>query len=281
MSDARQPYVNEELMRALREMGEPATPEELRASGVTMVRRVRKEMLSRLIEKAVNRTLMARTMGVSEEELRELVAGAQKEFRRMLKTEDEIEAIRAQVGEQRAGLKEQLKQIREEIADRRGFEEQRAAEEASREPTEIELAEEERLADEIRIAFEGQLEDVSPQLRHVQRIATERALGVLRAARHTAFEAGLAKSRDDVQQLERRVAKLVATLDSTETVLKRVAAMKDIEFGLASIYRDVQGLAPDESDSERKRDLMTQLFQKNLELYMATRGAAPEAPATA
>lgn len=281
MSNSRPPLVNEELMRALREMGEPATPEELRASGVTSVRRVRKEMLSRLIEKAVNRTLMARTMGVSEDELRELVTGAQQEFRRMLKTEDEIEAIRAQVGEQRAGLKEQLQQIREEIADRRGFEELRSAEEAARGPTEIEREEDERLAEEIRVAFDGQLESVSPQLRRVQRAATDRALEVLRAARHTAFDAGQAKSRDDVQQLERRVAKLVATLDSTEAVLKRVASMKDIEFGLASIYREVPGLAPEEADSDRKRDLMSQIFQKNLELYVATRGAAPEAPATA
>ena len=70
-----------------------------------------------------------------------------------------------------------------------------------------------------------------------------------------------------VELLERRISKLVQTLEETEHVLERVAATKDLETGIESVFRDVQGLADEEPQRQRKAALMTALFEANLQLH--------------
>jgi diguanylate cyclase (GGDEF)-like protein len=71
--------------------------------------------------------------------------------------------------------------------------------------------------------------------------------------------AGPAPDKDEqIDVLERR--------GMTEEELRRVAAMKGVEFGLPSIYKTVQGLRGHESNYERKKDMMRTIFQANLEL---------------
>jgi diguanylate cyclase (GGDEF)-like protein len=70
-----------------------------------------------------------------------------------------------------------------------------------------------------------------------------------------------------IELLERRIAKLTDILGITEEELRRVAAMKGIDLGLASIYRTVQGLSQDESQYKRKREMMKTIFEANFELH--------------
>ncbi len=256
------PELNEALLRALHEMGESATPQQLAASGVTRVRRVSREMVSKLIEKAVNRTLMERTVGVSQPELRELVSSAHDEFNRIVGQQDEIDRTRQQVGEQRVALKEELARIRAELAARRGFVETQL----SRDRRAIEDTENETVAAQIREVFE-KLDAPTPETRRAERDAIVRALEALEAARASAYEAGRAKANDEIQVLERRVAKLVQSLETTEHALRRVSEQAQLTQGIESIYRSVQGLSPEEQDAEAKRALMAEIFKKNLELY--------------
>lgn len=72
--------------------------------------------------------------------------------------------------------------------------------------------------------------------------------------------------RAKVELLERRIAKLTALLEQAEQNLARVAAMRGDDPGIASIYRSVQGLAPDERAFAFKQKLMKKIFQANLEL---------------
>jgi hypothetical protein len=69
-----------------------------------------------------------------------------------------------------------------------------------------------------------------------------------------------------IELLERRIAKLTDLLGITEDELKRVAAMKGIELGMASIYRTVQGLSLDANQYERKREMMRTIFETNFHL---------------
>jgi diguanylate cyclase (GGDEF)-like protein len=69
-----------------------------------------------------------------------------------------------------------------------------------------------------------------------------------------------------VELLERRIAKLTDLLGITEEELKRVAAMKGIDLGMASIYRTVQGLSLDAGQYERKREMMRTIFETNFHL---------------
>jgi diguanylate cyclase (GGDEF)-like protein len=76
----------------------------------------------------------------------------------------------------------------------------------------------------------------------------------------------LDEQRSLIDQLERRIAKLTHVLGITEDELRRVAAMKNVDLGVASIYRSVQGLSDEASQKEKKREMMREIFQANLEL---------------
>src|SRR5690606_712933 len=76
----------------------------------------------------------------------------------------------------------------------------------------------------------------------------------------------LTESKRLVDNLERRVRKLTDLLSVTESELKRVAAMKNVDTGIASIYRSVQGIGADEDNAELKREMMKSIFEANLAL---------------
>ena len=254
--------LNEALVDALREIGESATPAELSAQGVRRVRRVSREMVSRLIEKAVNRTLMERTLGVDERELAQLVRRAHDEFNRIVGEQDEIDRTREQVGERRIALREELARIRAEIASR--------SEHRARLRAEVEREENELVAAALRAAF-AELERRPPEVRRLEREVIDRAQEALDAARASALIAGRAEADERVQELERRVAKLVAALEASERALARASVLQQLETGLESIYRTVQGLPDDDPEAEAKRDLMRAIFERNLELHRRAR----------
>ena len=69
-----------------------------------------------------------------------------------------------------------------------------------------------------------------------------------------------------IDQLERRIGKLTKSLGMTEAELQRVLRSKNIDPGVASIYRSVQGLSGDDVQTELKKALMEKIFEANLEL---------------
>jgi Mrp family chromosome partitioning ATPase len=75
--------------------------------------------------------------------------------------------------------------------------------------------------------------------------------------------------RREIDVLERRIAKLTQQLARTEADLRRLASMKNVDLGIASIYRGVQGLSSEEEALALKRLLMQKIFTANLELKSA------------
>ena len=79
-----------------------------------------------------------------------------------------------------------------------------------------------------------------------------------------------------IEQLERRIAKLTHSLGITEEELRRVATLKGVDLGVASIYRTVQGLNADDDQSGRKREMMKTIFEANFQLKQNLKpGPAP------
>ena len=66
-----------------------------------------------------------------------------------------------------------------------------------------------------------------------------------------------------VEVLERRIAKLLQALELAEGEILRLQREFGTEAGIASVYRRVQGLAPDEPLAEVKRRLMQELYRAN------------------
>lgn len=75
-----------------------------------------------------------------------------------------------------------------------------------------------------------------------------------------------AGSEPEIVTLRRRVQKLKESLDQSEGTLSQLLAHMAQDPGMASIYREVQGLDPSSQNAERKRRLLDQIFRANLEL---------------
>ncbi|MFN0242606.1 MAG: hypothetical protein ACKVWV_06905 [Planctomycetota bacterium] len=74
------------------------------------------------------------------------------------------------------------------------------------------------------------------------------------------------KHRTEVEHLERRIAKLVRSLEQTEVELADMAQRKSVDGGVPSAYRRVQGLGAGEKDRALKLELLEQIAQANVEL---------------
>jgi GGDEF domain-containing protein len=76
----------------------------------------------------------------------------------------------------------------------------------------------------------------------------------------------MVEGQRQIELLERRILKLTESLGMTEAELQRVAAMKNIDLGLSSIYRNVQGLAGEDVNAEQKRAMLRDIFESNVAL---------------
>ncbi|MFT7486870.1 MAG: hypothetical protein ACI9F9_002727 [Candidatus Paceibacteria bacterium] len=103
---------------------------------------------------------------------------------------------------------------------------------------------------------------------------TALALGSMQGQREKSIDAQMADHRREVNAFERRIAKLTNSLELTEEELKRIAKAKNIEVGVGSIYRNVQGLSGVEDDYETKKELMSSIFAANLELQKGSAEAS-------
>jgi hypothetical protein len=92
------------------------------------------------------------------------------------------------------------------------------------------------------------------------------ALSGVQEERQKSVEGKLAEHDREVADYERRIKKLTTSLSRTEEEIKRLASMKGVESGVASIYRTVQGLSGDDDGAETKKEMMTAIFEANLSL---------------
>ncbi len=95
----------------------------------------------------------------------------------------------------------------------------------------------------------------------------ERVLRLAREWTEEALTKALAETQkahtSEVEVLERRIQKLTRALEDAEGELTRAQAGHEIDPGVASAFRTVQGLRDDHGP---KRDMLEKLFQANLEL---------------
>lgn len=144
-----------------------------------------------------------------------------------------------------------------------------AAQPAMPPPPPIEGIDDEReveMVQRIHALFSSLDEVTTPGLVSVQEQLIALALSGLRSERALAMNTSSTEYQDRIKNLERRLAKLSRTLGMTEEELKRVMRLKNIDPGMASIYREVQGLSADDDNVELKQELMSKIFEANLEL---------------
>ncbi|MFT4540365.1 MAG: diguanylate cyclase (GGDEF)-like protein [Planctomycetota bacterium] len=86
--------------------------------------------------------------------------------------------------------------------------------------------------------------------------------------RENQLEGREVKYQSEIDLLQRRIAKLTQSLGATEGELQRLAAVKSVDSGISSVFREVQGLSSDDSQLEAKQGLMSSIFKANLQLQL-------------
>lgn len=99
--------------------------------------------------------------------------------------------------------------------------------------------------------------------RPAKRVAAEAA--ALDRPRPTSAPAEEKASQRQIDLLERRLAKMARLLEAKEQEVAMVGAAPG-EQGVASVFREVQGLEGSGEEVRRKKDLMSRIFEANLDL---------------
>ncbi len=104
----------------------------------------------------------------------------------------------------------------------------------------------------------------TPEIESLEKQVVELAVAELYEERRKAVTAQMQEHGRQVDMLERRIAKLTSLLGVTEEELARVMSMKQIDAGVASIFKTVQGLRGDDASGVAKKAMMATIFEQNL-----------------
>ncbi len=248
------------LKEAVRQLAYSTSVEQLKKRGVKQVNVVGLDRICQLIEEAIHRTLKHRLL-VAEREA--VVDATREEFLRLLRSNEELKQKHERAEEEAGALRLELQRLRQDL-------DQRLAE-ARMSQSGAYLSADARIQELVRTALTGFRDvpgaDFGDALEHR---VLELVMGVVEKERRES-EAAKAAARDrEVDLLQRRIAKLTSSLQDTEVRLNQVAAAKNFDAGIASVYREVQGLADDDSSYEKKKELMAGIFAANLKLQKGT-----------
>ncbi|MBL4771825.1 MAG: hypothetical protein JKY61_11965 [Planctomycetes bacterium] len=243
------------LTDVVRRWARETTPQEMHARGVRKVRSVSLSRVAGLIEKAINRALIERTLGSVGEDHEAFSNAAREEFVRL------IQGGGPQAAPPEAGSA--LDQLKSQLRNRR--QNQAQNQELLSEKRGIKGPEDETLQSALKGVFTswgGDAQRLSPLEQEIVKVA----VGALRQERRRGQQSELNRQKKETELLARRVAKLNKELKNTEAELARVLATKAVDSGVGSKYAEVQGLAQADGQFERKSELMTALFAANIEL---------------
>jgi hypothetical protein len=242
------------LKEAVRKLAYSTSVDQLKKRGVKKVNVVGLDRIVQLIEEAVHRSLKHRLL-VDD---RTAVADETKEeFLRLLRSNEELRQHKAQAEEEAESLRLELSKLRQELDVRLA--------EALVESRSDYLLQDERIRDLIATALSDVGGDGVARDQLEDRVLGL-VMGIVEKERRTSEAAKEAARDRDVSLLQRRIAKLSESLERTESQLREVSAMKSVETGIASVYREVQGLSVEDGQAGKKKELMAGIFAANLKL---------------
>jgi GGDEF domain-containing protein len=170
--------------------------------------------------------------------------------------EAEIDGLRAALEERKQSFAREQQVLEDEVSEIGGLQQA-------------------QLVDKIQQLFAGV--GRTKEIEALEKQILDLAIKELYEERRKAVAAQMAEHRRQTDMLEKRIAKLTDILGVTEEELKRVMAMKNIDAGVASIFRTVQGLSADDNQAELKKSLMSEIFKQNVSFQKREKEAASAA----
>ncbi len=252
--------LSDNLRDAVKKLAYRTSVDQLKRKGYDKVNVLGVDRITNLIQEAVQRSLRTRLLAVERQE----VASATKdEFMRLLKSNEDLSRQHDELKRLKDAAEEQVDHLRRELVEQQGLLKSKL-ESAETEAAERYTGEDQQIAERMQTLMVG--------LAHAgdNAEARERILGlvmeIVREQRREAIEAREGLRDREVRNLQRRITKLHGALEETEGKLTKVTAVKNIDDGISSIYREVQGIQPDEADQVHKKSLMANIFEANVKL---------------
>ena len=257
------------LKKAVRQMAFRTSVDKLKKKGVQSVNVLGIDRIISLIEAAVHRSLKSRLVGIE----RDAVAKSTKtEFLRLLRSNNDLKRAKSKVEQDRERAEEEIDQMRRELGEKRSQLEVKLDEDAVETATRYD-GENTEIVKKVAAVVTSLGESSDDAQEAVEGRLMELVMDVVSGERRQAETARKALHDREIQTLQRRIAKLGNTLNETETKLTKITAIKSVETGISSIYREVQGVDKCEDHSDKKKELMANLFQANLALQKRGKGA--------
>ena len=248
------------LKEAVRKLAYSTSVDQLKKKGFDKVNVLGLDRITVLIEEAVSRSLRFKLLSLDREEV---AVATKEEFLRLLKSNEDLEREQDTLRKLKDQAEQQVDQLRRDLAEQQRLLESRLdqAEKSAKasyagEDEEIE-ARLGALFDEMAAAGEdGELKGRTLEL--VMEIVGEQ--------RREAISAREQVRDREVDNLQRRIRKLTSSLEETEHRLTEVTAIQNIDEGISSVYKTVQGLSRAETDYGHKKELMADIFKANMAL---------------
>ncbi|MCR9247118.1 MAG: hypothetical protein NXI31_18960 [bacterium] len=249
----------ESLKDAVRQMAFRTSVDSLKKKGVQNVNVLGMDRIVALVETAVHKSLKSKLVGME----REAVADATKaEFVRLMRSNEDLQREKSAIEKQKERAEEEVDQLRRDL---------------STQEQELQLRLEEGAA-EVAAQYEGENAVIAQKVAEVMRSlgstpmanaegkVIELVMDIVTGERKATEEARAALRDREVDNLQRRIKKLNDSLALTENRLQQVSAMKNIDEGISSIYREVQGIGQGDAHAGKKKELMSEIFKANLKL---------------
>ncbi|MGE3171127.1 MAG: hypothetical protein AB7O97_00790 [Planctomycetota bacterium] len=251
----------EALKQAVRQIAFRTDLDSLKRQGVEQVSVLGIDRIVALVEEAVHRSLKSRLVGIE----REAVADATKsEFLRLLRTNQDLQREKSELERLKERAEDEVDQLRRELGAEKQALEQRLQWNSLADTSRYE-GENAAIAVKVRDMI-GHMFDDGADATVLRDRVLALVIDTVDKERRSADQARRALRDREVENLQRRIEKLTQSLDTTEHRLRQVAAMKNIDDGISSIYREVQGLSAEAADFGKKKELMSAIFQANMRL---------------
>lgn len=253
----KKPSFKESLKQAVRQMSFQTSVDSLKKRGVQQVSVLGIDRIVALVEQAVSRSLRTKLGGIE----RDAVTDATKaEFLRLLRSNEDLQRQKSEIERQKELVEEELDALRRELGERQ---------------QQLQLRLDEGALD-VAARYEGENAAIAARVGEVLAALRRQGNGdvegrvvelvmELVSGERRAAEAARSALRDrEVETLQRRIHKLNESLGQTEKRLQQVAATRQVDQGISSIYREVQGIGAEDTHQERKKEIMAELFKANL-----------------
>lgn len=253
-----------DLKNLLRGLSRRTSVEELRRKGVERVSVVGLDRIVRLIEEAMRASVRSQVPYMEQDRI---VAETRETFLRRMNEPARTDAQReaAELESRKQAAEEELQRLREEVTSQRQELEERLA--TVRESgLDGDHVSDSLLQQRVRELFEQLAATATEDLATIQAAVQSLLQECLGEERERLAADAQATVARDVDLLQRRLDKVTKALEEAEYSLVHAVRPEDVDEGIASIYRSVQGLRGSDPRANQKKGLLDDIFTANLKL---------------